>query len=386
MDYSDILLHLGEDAQKEIYPGSPELYQTSNFIFPNVDSMRDALKNEDTIPFYTRGTNPTVALLNKKVAALEGTENALSFASGSAAIANAVIANIQEGEHILSVSKPYSWSTKLMQNLLPKFGVEIDFHDAKNTDDFLSNIKSNTKIIFLESPNSWTYEMQDLEKIAEEARKLNITTILDNSYATPINQKASSYGIDIIAHSATKYYGGHSDLVAGILCGSNQMINKIFKSEYMTLGGILSPYDAWLMLRSLRTLPLRVNHIGETAMKIVTHFEGHPGIKKLFYPFSKHFDQKSLVKKYLTGPNGLFTFDLNSEDPEKIQSFCNSLKKFRLGCSWGSYESLAFPAITTVSSLNYDNPETVINRVRFSVGLDNSNTLINDLENAFDIL
>lgn len=384
MQHSDIILHLGDDNKNSYSPGSPALYQTSNFLFDNVESMRESLTHEDEIPFYTRGTNPTVQALQKKIAALEKTENSLIFSSGSAAIATSVMGNVKSGDHILSVSRPYSWTNKLITGLLSRFGVEHTMASADDSESFLRLVRKNTKLIYLESPNSWTYEMQDLERIAEYARKNRIITVVDNSYASPINQNPAEYGIDIIVHSATKYLGGHSDLVAGVLCGSNEMVRKLFQSEFMTLGGIISPHDAWLMIRSLRTLPLRIDHIGKSAKKIVEHIESNEKIEKIYYPHSSSYDQPDLAKKYLKGPGGLFTIDLKSRDSAQIEVFCNTLKKFKLACSWGSYESLAFPAITTLSSLNYDNPDVAIQRVRFSVGLDDPDLLIEDIENALE--
>ena len=382
MEKSEILLHLGDEITLAHNPGSPALYQTSNFTFGNVAAMRQSLAHEDEIPFYTRGTNPTIQILQKKLAALEKMEKALIFSSGSAAIATAVMGNIDQGDHILSVSKPYSWTGKLLKNLLPRFGVESTLANGTDVKKFLENIQPNTKLIYLESPNSWTFEMQDLESIADYARAHDIITIVDNSYSSPINQVPADHGIDIVVHSATKYLGGHSDLVAGVLCASGQMIDKLFKSEFMTLGGIISPHDAWLMLRSLRTLPLRIEHTGSSAQKIVSRLEKNDTIEKVYYPFAESFPQKNLVEKYLKGPNGLFTIDLATKDTGEIEKFCNSLKKFKLACSWGSYESLAFPAIATISSQNYDKPDVVINRIRFSIGLDDPDILAEDIENA----
>jgi cystathionine beta-lyase/cystathionine gamma-synthase len=331
-------------------------------------------------------TNPTVKILQQKIAALEKTDAALVFASGSAAVAAAVMGNCKAGDHILCVSKPYSWSNKLISTLLPRFGVEHTFSDATDHEQFLEEVTSSTRIIYLESPNSWTYEMQDLEAIGRFARDRDIITIIDNSYASPMNQQPAEYGIDLVLHSATKYLGGHSDLVAGVLCGSKEMMEKLFKSEYMTLGGVISPFDAWLMIRSLRTLPMRMKHIGESTLQVVKAIESHPKIKAVYYPFAESFKQKDLAAKYLKGPSGLFTIDLDTLDERKIEKFCDHLKLFRMGCSWGSYESLAFPAITTMTSLNYDNPNTVAERVRLSVGLDEPEALISDLENALEVI
>ena len=385
MQHADILLHLAEHEPVAFDGGSPTLYQTSNFLFDTAENMRHALINEDTVPFYTRGTNPTVQLLQRKVAALEGMDDALVLSSGSAAVATAVLGLVKAGDHILSVAKPYSWTAKLLGSLLPPFGVTYTLADARDTEAFLAQVTPRTKLIFLESPNSWTFEMQDMEPIAAFARERGILTLMDNSYASPLNQQPAAYGIDLVAHSATKYLNGHSDLVAGVLCGSRDLIQTLFKSTYMTLGACISPYEAWLMLRSLRTLPLRMKHIGETTRAVVDALEGHAKIRRIYYPHAASYDQPELTKKYLKGPGGLFSIDLKTTEHTQILAFANSLRKFKLGCSWGSYESLAFPAITTMTSLNYDNPNIVAERVRLSVGLDEPQDLIDDLMAALEL-
>ena len=382
MELSDILLHWGESEEFGGIPGSPALYQTSNFVFKQVDEMAQALQKENEIPFYTRGTNPTVQKLQKKLAALEHTEDALVVASGSAAAAIAVLGNVKKGDHVLCVSKPYSWTGKLMSQLLPNYGIETTLYDGKDTAQFLSKVQANTRMIFLESPNSWTFEMQDLDPITKFARERGILTLIDNSYATPLLQQPANHGVDLIIHSATKYINGHSDVVAGVICGSQQMIKQLFGTTFMTLGATVSPFDAWLMLRSLRTLPLRLRQISETTTEVLTFLDGHPKIRRVYHPHSTHFDQSTLSEKYLKGIGGLLTIDLNTHDTDKIKAFANHLKKFKLGCSWGSYESLAFPAITIAASLNYDNPDIVKERVRLSIGLDDARLLIDDLEQA----
>lgn len=386
MELTDILLHLGESENFGGNPGSPALYQTSNFVFDSVEDMSHALQKENEIPFYTRGTNPTVQKLQKKLAALEHMEDALVVASGSAAAAIAVLGNVAQGDHILSVSKPYSWTGKLMHQLLPKYGVETTLTAASDTQQFLDQVQDNTKIIYLESPNSWTFEMQDLEAITSFAKSRGILTILDNSYATPLMQCAGDYGIDLVIHSATKYINGHSDVVAGIICGKSLQIKQLFSTTYMTLGPAISPFDAWMMLRSLRTLPIRLKHIGEATLKVLEFLDEHPKVENVFHPQSKHYDQPELAKKYLTGVGGLLTVDLKTTEVEKIKRFTNNLKKFKLGCSWGSYESLAFPALAIDASMNYDNPDIVKERIRLSIGLDEPELLIADLKQALDLI
>jgi len=240
----------------------------------------------------------------------------------------------------------------------------------------------NTKLVFLESPNSWTFELQDIAPIVAFAKEKSIVTIMDNSYASPLNLNPADYGVDLIAHSSSKYIGGHSDAVSGVLCGSKEMILRIFKSEFMTLGGTVSPFNSWLLLRGIRTLPIRMKRVAETTPVVVEYLENHAKIKQVHYPHSKNHPQYELAKKYLKNPLGQFTLELNTDELEKVENFCNELKKIRLGCSWGGYESLAFPAITLYSSMNYSTATTPFTMVRMYVGLESSETIIEDLKQA----
>ncbi|MFT5640796.1 MAG: cystathionine beta-lyase/cystathionine gamma-synthase [Cyclobacteriaceae bacterium] len=379
LDY--IINHLGEGKKTEAIPASPPIYQTSNFIFNTSEEMKAALAAENEIPFYTRGANPTVDLLQMKMAALENAEKCLMFASGSAAISAAILSQVKAGDHIVCVQGPYSWTKKLLVNILSRFNVTHSFVKS-DSQSIASAIRDNTKLIYLESPNSWTYEMQDLEEVSLLAKKSGIRTIVDNSFASPLFQRPLDYGIDIVVHSATKYLGGHSDVVAGALCASLEIIEEIFKGEYMTLGGIISPFDAWLMLRSLRTLPLRLEKVVNNTKIIMPFLESHEKISAVFSPLAQSFPQPELAKKYLKQIGGLVTIDLKTNDLNKIKSFCDTLERFKLGCSWGSYESLAFPAFTTMDSMNYQTDETIINRIRLYIGLDDPETLMEDLNNS----
>jgi cystathionine beta-lyase/cystathionine gamma-synthase len=344
--------------------------------------MKSCLKQEEEQPFYTRGVNPTTRILCKKMAALEGMDQALAFGSGSAAIAAAVMSQVKAGDHAICVENPYSWTNKLFREYLSKYGVTSTFVNGKNPENFKNAIKSNTKLIFLESPNSFWFDMQDLEEVSKIAKKNNIKLVLDNSYASPLNQNGSKYGIDIIVHSATKYIGGHSDVVGGILCCSNEGYQKMFKNEFMTLGAIMSPWNAWLMIRSLRTLELRMERTSNSSAEVVEYLEDHPAIQKVYHPGSKTYDQNELFNKYLKQPSGLFTIKLKTDDLNKIESFCNSLKKFKLACSWGSFESLVFPAMATYQGK--EKPKDQLNMIRIAIGLEDPKVLIQDLGQALD--
>ncbi len=294
MEISHITTHLGEEDHLNNAVVSP-IFQTSNFCFTDVEEMRERLKIESTEPFYTRGVNPTVKVLREKIAALEHAEDALIFASGSAALAAGVMSLVKAGDHIICVEKPYSWTGKLINQLLRNYNVTSTMVDGTNPQNFEDAIRPETKLIVLETPNSITFELQDLKSVADLARSRGITTICDNSYCSPIYQNPIALGIDMVAHSATKYIGGHSDVVAGVLCGTKKRMQQIFSSEFMTLGGIISPHDAWLLIRGLRTLPLRIERSGKSAQKVAEFLHNHPKIKKVNYPFLPSFPNTGTI-------------------------------------------------------------------------------------------
>lgn len=383
MDISYILNHLGEEREEYYGAVAPPVFQTSNFCFKTVAEMREKLKRELETPFYSRGFNPTVSVLRKKVAALEQAEDALVFSSGSAAVAAAVMSVVKAGDHVVCVEKPYSWTNNLLTKYLSKYGVTTTFVDGKELINFENAIQANTKLIYLESPNSLTFEVQDIEAVATLAKSKNICTIIDNSYNSPINQQPITFGIDMVIHSATKYLNGHSDVVAGVVCGTKERIMKMMAEEYMTIGGIISAQDAALILRGLRTLELRVNRSAESTKKIVAFLENHPKIKRINYPFSSNNPQLDLAKKQMKRGGALFSIVLNAEKTEQIETFCDSLKRFLMATSWGGYESLIFPICALGASKSFENP-LPWNLVRLYIGLEDADVLIEDLWQALD--
>ncbi len=383
MELSFILNHLGEDRETYLNAVAPPVFQTSNFCFKTVDAMRQTLTKEFEEPFYTRGYNPTVATLRKKIAALEGSEDALVFASGSAAVAAAVMSVVKAGDHAICVKKPYSWTNILLNQYLEKYGVKTTTVDGSDPKNFEDAILPTTKLIFLESPNSMTFELQDIEAVAKIAQKNNIATIIDNSYSTPLNQSPIKLGVDIVVHSASKYLGGHSDIVAGVLATSKSRIQKMFSEEFMTLGGIISPHDAWLMLRGLRTLELRVDRSSQSAAKVVAFLEKHPKVERVLYPFSDSNPQLAIAKKQMRQGGGLLSIIINAKEVSEVERFCDNLKLFLLACSWGGYESLLFPMCALHNSKSYDNP-LPWNLVRIYIGLEDPEVLIEDLKQALD--
>ena len=386
MDIDHILFALGEDRAGHSGAVIPPIYQTTNFCFPDIQSMREGLAREMDAPFYTRGHNPTVATLGKKIAALAGADEALIFASGSAAIAAAVMSQVKAGDHIVCVQRPYSWTNKLLSRLLVRFGVEPTFVDGREISDWEEARRPNTKVFMLESPNSQTFELQDLRGVAAVARTNGITTVLDNSYCTMLNQPAISMGIDITVHSASKYLNGHGDVIAGVICTSRELAVQIFEGEYMTLGGIISPHDAALMLRGLRSLPLRLDHIARSTPKVVEFLENHPKVKAVYYPFGATFTQNELARRQMKQPGGQFSIEIDAPDLASCEQFCNALNRFVMACSWGGFESLIFPACVLYDSQNYGETSLPWNFIRFYIGLESPDFLIEDLRQALDQL
>lgn len=379
---NEIITHLGEDRQKYFNAVAPPIIQTSNFVFDTIDDLRLAISNELEHHIYTRGNNPTVEILRKKLAALEYAEDALVLSSGAAAVAAAVLANCKMGDHIICVQKPYSWTYKLLNKFLVRFGVSHDFIDATDMDTIRNAVQPNTSILYLESPNSLTFELQDLEACAALAKAHNIVTIIDNSYCSPLYQNPIKYGIDLVIHSGTKYLNGHSDVVNGVICGSKEMIHKIFSSEFMTLGMNISPHDASLIIRGLRTLPIRMERIERTTQQVIAYLNAHDKVESILYPFHPSFPQLSLAKKQMKGCGGLFSIMLASQDKVEIANFVHSLDRFLMAVSWGGYESLKMPTLAFHDIPGIPDSPVPYNLVRLSIGLEDADYLIENLDKA----
>jgi cystathionine beta-lyase/cystathionine gamma-synthase len=379
MDLSYILNELGEDRDTYFNAIAPPIMQSSNFAFNTVDALRKALGNEYDADLYSRGNNPTINILRKKLAALDGAEDALVFASGIAAIAIPVIALLKQGDHVVCVENPYSWAIKLFTQLLPRFGVTCTFVNGTDLSNFENALQANTKLIYLESPNTFSYELQDLTAVAALAKSKGILTMIDNSYCSPLYQQPIKLGIDLVAQSATKYIGGHSDVVAGVVTGSRALLKQIFELEYMNIGASMAPQSAWLLIRGLRTLPLRLQRSFESAKIITAWLQQHPAVDQVIWPFLPGFKQAELAQKQMQGCGGLFSFTLKNPSVEKIERFCNALQHILMAVSWGGHESLIIPTIATIPLTDYrpDNPRHQL--IRMYVGLEEADYLIRDL-------
>lgn len=382
-DLSYIINHLGEDHASYFNAVAPPIVQTSNFLFETVEDMRKAFQDEMGGYLYSRGLNPTVDILRKKLAALDGAEDALVFNNGAAATFAGVMANVKSGDHILSVQHPYSWTLHLFDQILSRFGVSVTYADGSDTDSFLSHVQDNTTFIYLESPTSWWLEIQDLEAIASFAKARGIITMIDNSFCTPLYQKPIEMGIDISMQTATKYIGGHSDTLGGVLAGSAEMMRKIFLSEYLCAGNGIQPFNAWLLLRGLRTLPSRIDRITQSTYAVLEYLKEQKWIERIIFPHDPSYDQYELAKRQMSGACGLISIYVKATKVEQIEEACNRLKAFRMAVSWGGHESLLIPKCAGMTRAEFNPAESTHRLIRIYVGLEDPEFLINDLGQAF---
>ena len=371
-------------AHDEPFPGGavvPPIYQTSLFTFDNYADMADTFAGRRKQPIYSRGDNPTVMEFESKIAALEGAEAARGFSSGMAAISSTVLAFVGAGERIVAVRNCYGDAYRLFERLLPHLGIKVDYVDGSDP-DAVAGALPGAAMLYLESPTSMMFELQDLELLTGMARSRGIVTVIDNSWATPLFQKPILHGVDLVMHSASKYLGGHSDTVAGVVAGSVEHIRRINERTYPYLGAKLSPFEAWLLLRGLRTLPLRLPHHMKSGLTIAERLKGHAHVERVNHPaFSNHPGKATLA-----GYSGLFSFEV-TEDID-VPAFTDALKLFRIGVSWGGHESLVVPALASLQQTPGANsigrfgvsPRTI----RLNVGLENVEDLWADVSRAFE--
>jgi cystathionine beta-lyase/cystathionine gamma-synthase len=382
MHLSEILTHFGEDRSAYFQAVAPPVIQSSNFVFTEFADMRRQFSNELAHHVYSRGNNPTVEILRKKLAALECAEDSLVFSSGVAAIAAAIMANVQQGDHIICVKSPYSWTHTLLTRYLPRFGVSHTFVDGRDQRQIADAVQPNTRILYLESPNTMLFELQDLRACADLAKAHNLLTICDNSCASPIFQRPIEHGVDIVVHSGTKYLNGHSDVVLGVLCSKASMVKRIFETEFMTIGGILQAHDAGLVIRGLRTLELRMRRSHESALTITSRLEMHPKVRQVNCPFAAGFPQRDLALRQMQGCGGLFSVIFDADSVGQMEAFISRLKRFLIAVSWGGYESLVMPMAGFYGIPGRPDPSLPLNLVRFYIGLEDADWLWEDIEQA----
>jgi cystathionine beta-lyase/cystathionine gamma-synthase len=374
-----LLQHYGEE-QKILGAVTAPIFQNSLFVFDEYEAFLDTMLNNPGGPphHYSRYSNPTVEIAEKKIAMLEGADNCKVFGSGMGAISCALMSCIQSGSHVIAVDTCYQPVRHFLDLYLPKFGVRVTYVDGLSADEVLGEIREETTCIYLESPSSLVFRMQDLEAIATGARERGVTTICDNSYASPVLQNPLSFGIDLVAHSATKYLGGHSDITAGALCGSAERMDRILRNEVQFFGSIIAPFPAWLLTRGLRTLKLRVRQHEVAGNTLAAWLRTRPEVSCVHHAGLEDHPQRALFEKQMRGSGGLLSFEPVRQERDYVMRLMNSLELFQIGVSWGGFESLCVALF--VQPIGYSEPRYV---VRLYCGLEEPHDLIADLERAF---
>ncbi|GAB2567229.1 trans-sulfuration enzyme family protein [Gracilibacillus alcaliphilus] len=383
-----MLVHFSEEDSKQNHGAVvPPIYQNSLFVYEDWDAIDQAFDDPVNNFLYTRGKNPSVSLVEEKLAKLAHGEKAKLFASGMGAISAAILHFVKANDHIVTVSNVYGPTNNFIKHYLKeKCNIDSTYVSGKRIEEFEQAIQPNTTLIYLESPSSALFSLQDVEAVVQLAKQRGIHTVIDNTWASPIFQKPLDLGVDLEVHSCSKYIGGHSDVVAGVVIGKTEDIDQLFLHEAALLGAKMSPFESWLILRSLRTLKIRMKEHQENALQVAQYLESHPKVSKVHYPGLPSFDQYQLGQKQMSGYSGLFAFELRTEDVLEIKKFVNSLSYFKIGVSWGGHESLVYvPAISYLKELTpqqFKEMGISLGTVRLSIGLEDAEDLIADLDQA----
>jgi len=375
----------GVDLSKKNGPLSTPIYQTSTF---EVTDSEQQLRATHSDMFYTRYGNPTHTVVENAIAELEGTDGALLFASGMSAITTSALALLKSGDHVVAQRDIYGGATKFFSQWLPKLGVETTFVDTTEYEQHARAIRPNTRMLYLESPTNPLVRVVDLKKLAALAKQHGLISFVDSTFATPINQRPADFGMDLVMHSGTKYFGGHSDLIAGIVAGRRELIDKIHETR-TTLGGVMDPHAAWLLLRGIKTLAVRVQRQNLNALRIAQFLARHPKVKRVHYPFLDDHPQHALAVEQMHGGGGVLSFEVDGSG-EDARRLSEALHLFTLAPSLGGTDSLvSLPVLTSHAMISPEHRAKMgvtEQLIRLSVGIENADDLIADLEQALMVV
>lgn len=382
------LIHEGEQFNTTKSVVTP-IFQTSTYLADDIAAFAQAATATKSPEFYHRHGNPNNSQAAALIAKLEQKEDALVLATGMAAISAAILAVVKSGDHVIAQHAHYAASLTFMRDFLQQYGVEVTQVDQTDNEAFKNAIQPNTKLIFVETPSNPNLDITDLAFIGKLGKEHGILTMIDNTFASPINQVPADFGIDIVVHSATKYLGGHSDLTAGAVCGSAEYIEQVWRRSLL-LGASLSPFDSWLLLRGLKTLALRVRQINENALALAQWLEKHPRIKSVTYVGLESHPQYALAKKQMKGFTGMLAIEVDGTDDaqqyQRAQTLLNTLQFFQNAVSLGGVESLiTHPASmwgAHQSGQKSTKPSFSNGLLRVSVGIEHIDDLIADFETA----
>jgi cystathionine beta-lyase/cystathionine gamma-synthase len=369
------------DLHKKNGPMSLPIYQTSTFEVTDNDEQ---LRVTGSDSYYTRYGNPTNSVAERTVAALEGVDAALTFSSGMGAITTTIMALLKGGDHIVAQRDVYGGTHKFLSQWLPKFGVETTFVDTTDYQQHEQAIRPNTKLLYVESPTNPSIRVVDLQRIASLAKQQGLISMIDSTFGTPINQRPAEYGLDLIMHSGTKYLGGHTDLICGVVAGRKELIDKILATR-TTIGNCMDPHASWMLVRGMKTLAVRVARQNDNALRVAEFLEQHAKVRRVHYPFLNSHPQQALARAQMSGGGGMVSFEVDGtgEDARRVSE---ALRLFTLAPSLGGVESLVcIPVLTSHLSVPEEERRKMgvtEQMIRLSVGIESAHDLVADLENA----
>lgn len=380
--FETLCAHFGEQRLAHHGAATPPIYQTSTFVYPDAAAFETRDDPQPRFYDYTRRSNPTTAILEAKLARLERGQWARAFASGMGAITAAINACVAADTHVVAVSDCYLPTRRYLRDYLQRFNVSVTFVPGTDTSKFLAVLRENTRLLYLESPTSGRFDVLDVPALAGEARRRNIRTIFDNSWASPYFQNPLDLGCDLVVHSATKFIGGHSDVLGGIVVGRDEKLGRTISQEAELLGANPDPLAAWLLLRGLRTLALRMEQHQHSGLAVARLLSEHPAVRCVHHPGLEAHPQHALARRQLRGYSGLFSFELKDQSRAATHRFLDRLRVFSIGCSWGGHESLALGGL--VSGLFNDATEQPTWLIRLHVGLEATADLLADVRQALE--
>jgi cystathionine beta-lyase/cystathionine gamma-synthase len=376
-------VHGAAALEKKNGPVGTPIYQTSTFEVTDNDEQQRVTATDR---YYTRWGNPTNTVAEQAVAALEGVEAARTFASGMGAITTTILALLKAGDHVVAQRDIYGGVTKFFSQWLPRLGIETTFVDTNDYKQHAQAIRPNTRLLYLESPTNPALRVVDLKKAAALARQYKLISMIDSTFGTPINQHPAEYGIDVVMHSGTKYLSGHADLTCGVVAGRQALMDQIWETR-TTLGNCMDPHAAWMLIRGLKTLAVRVARQNENALRVAEFLEQHAKVRRVHYPFLKSHPQYAIAREQMSGGGGMVTFEVEGtgEDARRVSE---AMRLFTLATSLGGVESLvSIPVLTSHAMISAEQREKMgvtEQMVRLSVGIESADDLIADLERALE--
>lgn len=365
------------------------IYNAVTFAYDSVEQWQAVGSGEQPGYLYSRSSNPTVALFEQKMQILEGAQAATAFASGMAAISNTLMALLTPGDKVISITDCYGGTAKLFSHYLPRLNIVVETYPSDCQDELIEAIGKGCKLVYLETPTNPLLKLLDIKLISQACIKANAILVVDNTLASPINQKPLELGADIVVHSATKYISGHSDVIGGIACGAKTLIDTIYAYRDIT-GACLDPNAAYQLIRGLKTLPLRVTQHNENALKLSQFLLQHPKVATVNYPGLIEHPHHQLAKSQMSGYGGLFSFTLKTEDFDQVKTFLNNLNFAHLAASLGSVDTLIGPpSVTSHAEFDREQREQMgifDNLIRCAAGIEDADDLIQDFEQALALL